>query len=167
MNQFRYLTLTAFLLCIALLGFAMYQQYIAFLDPCPLCVLQRAVYIGIAMLSVLAFVHNPSIFGKRVYAAVLTLIGFVGVGIAAWHIRLQHLPEDQVPDCGPGLDYMLESMPFTEVLKKVFAGSGECADVLWQLFGLSMPEWSIVMYSLFSLGFLAMTIWPINIIKRI
>ena len=35
----------------------------------------------------------------------------IGAGIAGRHVWLQHLPPDQVPACGPGLSYMVESMP--------------------------------------------------------
>ncbi|MDH3908908.1 MAG: disulfide bond formation protein B, partial [Gammaproteobacteria bacterium] len=60
------------------------------------------------------------------------------------HAWLQQLPPDKVPSCGPGLDYMLETLPFTDVLSTVFTGSGECAEIVWQFLGLSMPAWVLV-----------------------
>jgi disulfide bond formation protein DsbB len=68
---------------------------------------------------------------------------------------LQLMPADQVPVCSSmGLDYMLEAMPLTDVLMKVFKGSGECAKIDWQLFGLSMPMWTALLY----IGLLAVAI---------
>ena len=55
-----------------------------------------------------------------------------------------------MPSCGPGLDYMLESFPFTEMLRTVLSGSGECAQVDWRFLGLAMPGW--VLISVVTLG---------------
>ena len=68
------------------------------------------------------------------------------------HLWLQHLPKDQVPDCGPGLGYMLDAFPISKTLKMVFTGSGECAEINWTLLGLSMPGWTLISYVLLSLG---------------
>ena len=71
-----------------------------------------------------------------------------GIAVAGNHVRLQHLPPDQVPACGPGLDYMLDVMPVSGVIRKVMTGSGECANVDWSFLGLSMPAWSLVWFVL-------------------
>ena len=60
---------------------------------------------------------------------------------------LQHLPPDQVPECGPGLDYMLEVFPFQEAISMILKGSGECAEVQWTFLSLSIAEWSLVCFS--------------------
>jgi disulfide bond formation protein DsbB len=46
--------------------------------------------------------------------------------------------------CGPGLDYMLETFPFSEVLKMIFTGSGDCTNIDWRFLGLSMPAWVLI-----------------------
>jgi protein dithiol:quinone oxidoreductase len=58
------------------------------------------------------------------------------------------LPKDKVPACGPGLSYMLERFPLFDAFEKIFRGSGECAEVGWRLFGLSIAEWSLVWFVL-------------------
>jgi disulfide bond formation protein DsbB len=45
-----------------------------------------------------------------------------------------------------GLNYMLDTMPFSDVLKQVFYGSGECAQIDWTFLGISMPGWTLVWY---------------------
>ena len=79
--------------------------------------------------------------------------------MAARHVWLQSLPKDQVPACGMGISYMMESMPFLDVLKKVYAGSGECAEKGWELLGLAIPGWTFVF-------FIAVTIYAFALIKR-
>ena len=83
---------------------------------------------------------------------VLWLGSLVGIGwstvVAGRHVWLQHLPADQVPSCGPGLDYWLDTLPILQVFKEVFAGSGECAAIDWTFMGLSIPEQSLILFSL-------------------
>ena len=140
------------LACAGMLGYALYVQHALFIDPCPLCVFQRIAFMWIGGIALLALVHNPGAIGRRVYAAGMILGGLGGMTVAGRHLWLQSLPADQVPDCGMGLNYMLETMPFTEVLTKVFYGSGECAEVHWTFLGLSMPGWTFLWYLAFAAG---------------
>jgi disulfide bond formation protein DsbB len=50
---------------------------------------------------------------------------------AVRHVWIRALPKGDVPACGMGLNYMLETLPFTDVIGTVFAGSGECAEASW------------------------------------
>jgi len=74
-----------------------------------------------------------------VYSLVIILFAGTGAAVAARHVWLQTLPPDQVPACGPGLSYMLETLPFQDVLATVFKGSGECATIDWRFLELAMP----------------------------
>ena len=73
--------------------------------------------------------------------------GGLSVGIAARHVWLQNLPPDQVPACGAGLDYMLDTLPLTSVVRQVLTASGECAEVSWRFLGLTMPTWVVIAVS--------------------
>jgi disulfide bond formation protein DsbB len=132
--------------CAALLGYGYYVQHVLFIDPCPLCVLQRLAFIWIGAVSLLAFIHNPAVKGYWAYTGLFILGALAGTAIAGRHVWLQSLPPNLVPDCGMGLNYMLETLPFFEVLSEVFYGSGECADINWAFLGLSMPSWSLLWY---------------------
>ena len=142
------------LACAGMVAYALKVQHLDFLDPCPLCVLQRVAYMWIGAVALLAAIHNPGVTGRWIYGAGMILGGAAGLSIAGRHLWLQSLPADQVPDCGMGLNYMLDTMPFTTVLKEVFYGSGECAEVHWTFLGLSMPGWTFLWY----LAFTAVTI---------
>jgi disulfide bond formation protein DsbB len=126
------------------MGFALFAQHVLLLDPCPLCVFQRVAVISIGIIFLVAALHNPDGAGRIVYGVLLALAAGGGAAVAGRHAWLQQLPPDQVPSCGPGLDYMLDTLPFTEVLSNVFRGSGECAEIVWQFLGLSMPGWVLV-----------------------
>jgi disulfide bond formation protein DsbB len=149
----RILNSAGFAVCCGLMGFALFAQHVLLLDPCPLCVLQRVAVISLGVLFLLAALHDPAGSGRIVYAVLLGIAALGGAGIAGWHARLQRLPADEVPACGPGLDYMLDNFPIADALKMVFSGSGECAEIVWQFLGLSMPAWVLIW--MFGLGSVA------------
>lgn len=157
----RILNFAGFLMCAALMGYALYAQHYLMLEPCPLCILQRIAVVGMGLVFLLAALHNPGGVGRFVYALLLVLPMSLGAIVAGRHAWLQMLPEDQVPECGPGLDYMWENFPLADVINMVFRGSGECADVDWQLLGLSMPAW--VFIAVIALG--SIGIW--NNVRRV
>ena len=140
----RTLNFAGFAICAGLMGFALFAQHVLLLSPCPLCVLQRVAVILLGLIFLVAALHNPSGWGRRVYAVLMLLAAGDGATVAGWHWRLQNLPASEVPACGPGLDYMLENFPIGEALQMVFKGSGECADIVWSFLGLSMPACVLV-----------------------
>ncbi len=142
----RWANLGGFLVCAGLLGFAYYLQFFRDLEPCPLCILQRVAFLTLGVLFLAAAIHDPGRAGSRVYGVLILLTGLAGIVTAARHLWLQNLPPDHVPDCGPGLEYMLEVFPLTETLRMVFTGAGECAEVVWSLLGISVPGWALVWF---------------------
>src|SRR3954462_15956090 len=140
--------LGGFLICGGLILYALYLQYYEYQNPCPLCILERVVYFALMGVFLVGALHGPRRTGTLVYSSLLVLISMVGAGIAARHLWLQHLPKDKVPECGPGLAYILDRFPLFNALEKIFRGSGECAEVSWRLLGLSIAEWSLVWFVL-------------------
>lgn len=142
----RLINFGGFAFCAGVLCFAYYLQFYKGLEPCPLCILQRVAYIATGLIFLIAAIHNARRIMSRIYAVLIAAAGLTGAGIAARHVWIQHLPPDQVPECGPGLDYMLEVFPLSQALKMAFTGSGECAEVVWTFLGLSVPEWSLLCF---------------------
>jgi disulfide bond formation protein DsbB len=132
--------------CAGLMAWAFWLQYGLGLDPCPLCSLQRLAVISIGVIFLVAGIHNPGRLGAGIYAGLTTLIGLFGALTAMRHVWIQSLPKDEVPACGMGLNYMLETLPLTDVLMKVFKGSGECAEAGWYFLGLAIPSWTLVFF---------------------
>ena len=148
--SWRAAALLPVLACAALLGFGYYLQYgPRGLDPCPLCLVQRGFFYAVGGVFLLAALHGR---GRALYGSLAALFAAGGFAVAARQVWLQHLPPEQVPACGPGLDFMLEVFPFTETLKMVFTGSGECAEVDWTFLGLSIAEWSLAWFVLFGIA---------------
>lgn len=141
--------------CLGLLGIGLYLQHGLKLEPCPLCILQRVAFVAIGMTAMLAFLHNPGAMGRRIYGLLMMLFSLAGAAVAGRNLWLQSLPPDRVPECGPGLDYMLETFPLAKALPMIFQGSGECAKVEWTMLGLSIPAWAMGWFVVFFLAGLA------------
>ena len=146
-----YRNLQVFLVIMTAIGmsFALFflQRYMGF-SPCPLCIFQRIGLMIMGGFALIAAVFHPKSMAIRLllWLGSLAGIGWAAV-VAGRHVWLQHLPADQVPSCGPGLDYWLDTLPMQQVLKEVFAGSGECAAIEWTFWGLSIPEQSLILFS--------------------
>ena len=136
----------AFFVCATLICYALYLQYVEGLEPCPLCVFQRICVIVMGIIFLVAGFHHPGRAGATMYAVLQLLAGGAGIAFAARQVWLQSLPPDQVPTCSMGLNYMLDTLPFTDVLKKVFEGSGECAEKAWEFLHLSLAAWMLVFF---------------------
>jgi disulfide bond formation protein DsbB len=139
-----------FVVCAALIAYALYAEHVLGLAPCPLCIFQRIAVIAVGIIFLIAAIHNPRSMGRYVYAALIVLAALIGIAIAARHIWIQAQPPGTVAACGADLNYMLEILPLKDVISKVLTGSGECGEVNWRWLGLSMPWW--VAFALGGLG---------------
>jgi disulfide bond formation protein DsbB len=142
--------LLGFAACAALIGYALFVQYVQGLEPCPLCILQRVAVMVVGALFLIAALHNPAERGARVYGVLIDLAALAGIVVAARHMWIMAQPPGSVAECGASLDYMMDVLPLHEVLMKVLSGSGECAKLDWQFAGLNMPTW--VLMTLVALG---------------
>lgn len=146
MYNSRKFFIAVFTICIGLLIFGLYLEHIQGLEACPLCIFQRIVYTIIIFITLIGAIHNPRNLLQNIYKLLMVISSITGAAIAGRQIWLQHLPPELVPECGPGLDYMFNVFPFGEALKMIFTGSGECAEVKWRFIGLSIAEWSLIMF---------------------
>ena len=154
-NSFRPMMAIGGIIAFAARGFALVLQYAFGLEPCPMCVFQRVAMIAVGLIMLAAALHGPSSrLGQGIYAGLAALAAGSGIAIAGRHVWLQNLPEDQVPACGPSLDYMMDVMPALDVIRTVLSGDGNCAIIDASFLGVSLPGWTL-------LGFVALAIWGI------
>jgi disulfide bond formation protein DsbB len=130
-----------------LLAGALVMEHIFMMEPCPLCLMQRVWFAIAGLLALAALIHSPR---WGIYPLLTILAALIGGGFSIRQLWLQSLPADQVPACGPGMNYMLENFPLADVLAAMTRGTGDCAAVSWQ-FGLTIPGWALV-------GFIAIII---------
>lgn len=132
---------------LALEGAALYFQYGLELDPCVLCVYQRAAVMGI-LLSALIGLLAPRLPLARMTA-------YLGWGTASlWCLYLAlKLSGMQLGFIAPSLSCDVNArfpgwLKLDQWLPAVFQPSGFCGEIQWQFLGLSMPQWMIVIMAL-------------------
>ena len=146
LESWRVGNLAAFIVCAAMMAFALFSQYVWHMEPCPLCIFQRMALMALGLLFLLAGLHAAGLIGRIIYTLLQLVAALAGIVVAGRHVWLQNLPKDQVPACGPGLDFMVDTFPLLEVLNMVLSGSGECAEVSWRFLGLTMPTWTLISF---------------------
>lgn len=150
----RALFLAATLAVAALLTFGLYLQHGLGLEPCPLCILQRIAFFGVGLFALLGTMLGTRKLATQACAGAMLLCALGGLGTALWQSWLQRHPPNDPFACGPGLDYLVETLPLAEWLPKVFAGEGQCTAIDWTFLGLTIANWSALWFALFA-GFAA------------
>lgn len=135
--------LIGFFKCFALVGLALWIQTRYSLEPCPLCISQRIVFMALGIVFLLA-VLIPQF--PRLFAGVQVLTALGGAGVAIRHWWIQAHRESMVADCGVGFDYMFENFPLKKALTLVFRGTGDCAAIDWTFLGLTIPQLSLIAF---------------------
>jgi disulfide bond formation protein DsbB len=155
-SRIVYLSLS--ITCVLLMAVALYMEHVMALEPCPLCILQRVMVIATGIIALFAALHGPGKTGIQVYGGLVAATATGGAMLSLRQLWLQSLPADEVPSCGPSLDYLLDVFPLTEVLTMILSGDGSCAEVAWSLFGISIPGWTLVGF----IGLIVIGIWQIS-----
>ena len=149
--------------CLGLLGFGMYLQHGLGLEPCPMCVVQRYVFVLIALTALIA--RFGSTRGWRICAAALMLLlaGF-GAFVAARQSWLQWYPPE-IASCGRDIYGMIENFPLQRAIPMIFKGSGDCTKVDWTFLGGSIANWSFLSFCAVGVVALAL-IWRQRLASR-
>lgn len=131
---------------IFLVIFSVIIQEIYSLDPCPLCITQRIVFL-ISGIVFLTFHLRP--FNKWIEFFVLLAINLFGLVFALRHVLIQKKIIQIPAECGIDLGYMFDNFPLTEMFELVFRGTGDCSEIDWTLIGITIPEWSALWFVIF------------------
>lgn len=147
MIRTRSLLLFISCICLGLVAVALYLQHVQGLLPCPLCVIQRYLFLAIALCCAVG-----AYGGKPKIGAGLGLVGALGgLGVVGKHLWvLAH------PGLSCGIDPMetvLNKIPSATMLPWLFKADGLCEDARDTLLGLSIPQWSALWFVLLT-GFL-------------
>ena len=152
--------LLGFLASFSLVALALWIQMTYKLEPCPLCISQRIVFMGLGVLFLVAFFHNPKKTGWiKLHTVLQVLTALGGAGVAIRHWWLQAHKSEMIVDCGVGFDYMFENFPLKKALTLVFRGTGDCATIDWTFLGLSIPQQALI-------AFIGLAIYALMILMK-
>lgn len=139
--------------CVALLAYAIYEQFQMGMEPCPKCIFQRIAFMAMGVFFLAGAAHGPGRVGRCVYGVLVAIAAAVGAVVAIRHLIVQFTPQDPLMSgCGPGLNYLLDAFPLAEAIKKAFMATGDCGEIGWTFLGLTMPAWTLIWYVLLGAG---------------
>lgn len=144
-----------FVVCLALLGFALYLQHVKGLDPCPWCVVQRLGFMLIALIALIGALHRPGIAGVVAYSLLGLAASLAGAAAGAYHVWLQSDPVRAAKCLGSPVERILDALQLGRIAPTLLQYDGPCTLKPWSLLGLSIPEWSLAWFVLLALVFLA------------
>jgi protein dithiol:quinone oxidoreductase len=145
--SFRVLAALGFAACVGGMAFALYLQYFRNFEPCAMCVFQRVAMMAAGAIFLVGALHGPKRGGRWAYALLAAIASAIGAGIAGRQVWLQSLPPDQVPACGPTLDYLMDMFPLAEVVTMILKGDGNCAKIDAQWLGITLPAWTCITFA--------------------
>ncbi len=144
--SFRTQFLLGFAAVCAILGYALFVQFVDHAEPCPLCIFQRLAFAATGVVFLVGGLHAPrGTKGRKVYGVLAFIAALIGIGIAGKHVTLQLFPP-AMPSCGPGWDYLIETNTWLGVLRSVLGAKSDCSVINWSFLGLTMPMWSLLCF---------------------
>jgi protein dithiol:quinone oxidoreductase len=140
--------------CALMIAVALFAEHVLGKLPCPLCITQRGATLAVGFIALLALLHHPASIGRRAYGGLGIFFAGFGAAIALRQLWLQSLPPDQVPACGPSLEYIFSTFPLNDAIVLLLRGDGNCAEVS-TLLGVSIPMWTLLAF----IGLAAINLW--------
>lgn len=154
----RFLYFLASLACTLIIGTAIYVQHAFRLEPCILCILQRAAFVTCAVLALAAACHAPGAEGLRRYSLGLLLFTLAGMGTAGLQVWLQTASVDQLIPFISRLEHLLSFLSLDMCIDRLRSDAIFCAEITWSLFGMSLPEWSLLAFA----GLATVALYPLS-----
>ncbi|MGF1723417.1 disulfide bond formation protein DsbB [Photobacterium nomapromontoriensis] len=143
-SRLSWLLLLAFIIFFE--GCALFFQHVMKLDPCVMCVYERVAMAGIAISAIIGLMapHNT----------VIRWVGLLGWGYSAYHglvLSIQHVSY-QFPEFpwSASCDLVVNFpswAPLNQWVPWMFEASGDCAEIVWEFLGLSMPQWLEIIFA--------------------
>ncbi|MFB1036028.1 MAG: disulfide bond formation protein DsbB, partial [Sinobacterium sp.] len=142
---------------------ALYFQHVTDLRPCIMCIYQRTALFGVMFASIPAMLVNNLI---------TRCIGYIGWGISAiWglkiaieHVDIQTAANPFFATCELVPNFPSWA-PLHEWLPAIFEATGDCGDINWSFMDMSMPQWMIIIFSVYSVIWAVMLV-SIALVKR-
>lgn len=143
----RFLFSLASLACALIIGAAFYLKQTVDLGPCALCQVQRTALIVCGVLALFATCHAPGPQGMRRYSLGFLLFALAGLTTAGTQVWLQTASADQLIPFIARLEHLFGLLSLDKCIDGLRSDAMFCAEITWTLFGISLPEWSLLAFT--------------------
>lgn len=130
--------------CLGLVGVGMELQHLLRLAPCPLCIFQRVLYLVIGGLALLGVLWPVA---RLVWSGLIGGLALLGAGVAGYQTWMQAFPE-LATECGYAEPNAIERLVDWLGMQwpSLFLATGFCSSRDWVFLGLSMANWSLLVF---------------------
>jgi disulfide bond formation protein DsbB len=129
--------------CLFAVGAALVSQYRFGMDPCPWCILQRVIFLAIALAAILGLLWRRAT-GRMIAALLALVLALSGVATALW----QHFVAASSTSCGLSFaDRLLNAAHLPTLLPAVFQPLATCADAAVNLLGVPYALWGFAAFA--------------------
>ncbi|CAN5323057.1 disulfide bond formation protein B [soil metagenome] len=129
--------------CIAAVGIAVYTQFKYDWRPCPWCILQRVIFIAIAIVCIVA-ASIRGVAARSVPLIFVLVLSVLGIASALW----QHFVAARSTSCAMTLaDKILSAIGLDSLMPSVFRITGSCAEAAVSMFNVPFEFWSLALFA--------------------
>ena len=139
----RLVNLLLLIAVVGLLALASYLQHVKGLEPCPLCMVQRLAFMGLAALFFIGIFLPTKPTVTKIHNGLIILIAGLGLAAAFRQLWLIHF-STAIASCGADFYYMVQHLPLGELFSQIAYGHGDCTRDAWKILGIGLPAWSAV-----------------------
>lgn len=134
---------------LAAVGAALVSQHVFDMQPCPWCVLQRAIFLAVAIACGVGLLWRGAP-GRRISAGLALVLALCGVAAALW----QHFQAAASASCNLTLADKIVSrwLHLDGLLPDVFEARASCADAAVSLLGVPYDFWSLGLFILIAVA---------------
>jgi disulfide bond formation protein DsbB len=141
----RPLVLTA-ILALAAVGIALISQYMFDMQPCAWCVMQRMIYLAIAIVCLIFA------FGGRALGRIGSLLALLLALSGAWAAYYQLTVASKLLSCSQTFaDKFVSGTGLDGLLPSVFGIFASCADAVVKVLGVEYSVWSMTLFVILAL----------------
>ena len=140
---------------LALVGGGLLLAQLLRLAACPLCIIQRMLYLLLALLAAGGLVLAARPLARRLTAWLMAAVAATGAGVAGYQVWIQRFAPNTT--CAADMPWWERFVEWAgSRAPTLFQPSGLCSDPAWKFLGLSIAEWSLACFcGLFVLGVIA------------
>jgi len=134
---------------VGIIGVALAFHYYLGFKACSLCMVETALFIMLSGVLLVALMHNPKAWSRRVYGLLLSLISFSGVIVAGRHSWFEKTLKDQTPQCKPLLETWMNDFSVTETIHRLLNVYDGCSEISFTILSLTIPELISIIFLVF------------------
>ena len=163
----QYFFIIVALCCVFVLIGSYFTENILIIDPCILCTMQRILFIWIFGICIAGFLLElivTNLFLKNFFTTLITniLVGFfvanvlicsvIGMLIAGRQSWLQSFAKNNlhqnIYSCSAGLEQLIMQHPIFMIFSMALKGTLECSQIHLKILGLSLANWSLIIFTM-------------------